>query len=171
MAASTTNSMQEPIFAWPAGFAPGTARSYLRNERTIDAPPERVWATLVAAARWHDWFPNATRVRIEGDADALTAGARFRWSQTGVPLVSEVREFVPLRRLGWSARSPLIRAYHAWDIQPLADGGCHVITDETQNGVMPTLGGRFMHARMLRVHDLWLERLAATSEASRPFPR
>jgi hypothetical protein len=141
--------MQEPRFNWPAGLEPDAARLYFRNERTIDAPAEQIWSWLVAAPLWQSWFPNATNVKIlDGDSAVLRRGSRFRWSQSGVKLDSEVLEYEASKRLGWSARSPFIHAYHAWDIQP-AERGCLVITDETQRGFVPILFGPVLKPRML----------------------
>ncbi|MBV9079515.1 MAG: SRPBCC family protein [Elusimicrobia bacterium] len=151
--------MVDPDFHWPPGFAPNEARLYVRNTRRMAVPVENVWAWLVAAPRWPEWYPNARNVELEDHEVTLTAGTRFRWSQTGVRLSSEVREFVPGRRIAWFARSRLIQAYHAWDLQPDAGLGTLVVTDETQRGLMPLLAAAILRPRMLAIHELWLERL------------
>lgn len=150
--------MDDANFAWPAGFAPDVAKNYIRNERTMHVPIDAVWAWLVAAPRWNSWFPNATKVELPAGATELTAGMHFTWAQSGVWLRTDVREFEPRRRLAWYARSPLIEAYHTWDVQ--TDGTVtRVITDETQNGLMPSIAKPILRPRMLAVHDLWLESL------------
>jgi hypothetical protein len=114
---------------------------YVRNARRIEAPAEQIWSWLVAASLWHAWFSSANNIRIlTGDTRALARGSRFRWSQSGFALDSEVLEFEPPKRLAWSARSPFIRACHAWDLQP-GESGFIVITDETKRGIMPMLFG------------------------------
>ncbi len=150
--------MYEPTFAWPPGFSPNEARLYLRNELDMDAPRASVWAALVAAPQWTSWFPNATGVELPVGSETLGPEMRFKWTQTGVRLETVVVEFVPERRIAWRARSPLIDAYHTWDLSP-SERGCLVITDETQNGIMPTLLGFAMKPRMLAIHDLWLRNL------------
>jgi len=150
--------MTEPSFHWPHGFEPRSARLYLRNSRLIRAAPESIWSWLVRAPRWHSWFPNATNVEILDGGTELTMGTHFRWTQTGITLDSTVREYVAHRRLAWYASSPFIKAYHAWDMSPQADGVL-VVTDETQRGVLPMLMGRILKPRMLSIHERWLEGL------------
>jgi uncharacterized protein YndB with AHSA1/START domain len=149
---------REPAFAWPAGFEPRSARLYFRNARTIAAPAEQIWSWLVAAPLWPSWFPNASNVSLVDGASQLEMGTRFRWTQSGIALDSVVREFVPNRRLAWFATSRLVRAYHAWDLSP-EGGAVHVITDESQHGIMPAMLGPLLKPRMLAIHDLWLARL------------
>ncbi len=150
--------MNDPNFFWPAGFEPDVAALYVRNERTMHAPIESVWAWLVAAPRWNSWFPNAKNVKLPAGATTLVAGMPFTWSQTGIALRTEIREFEPRKRIAWYAESPLIKAYHTWDLQTAGDV-TRVITDETQNGVMPVLVKPILKPRMLAVHDKWLELL------------
>jgi hypothetical protein len=150
--------MNDPSFQWPERFEPSSARLYIRNTRSIAAPAERIWSWLVAAPLWPSWFPNATKVTLLDGATQLAMGTRFRWSQSGVALESVVREYVPNRRLAWFATSPLIQAYHAWDLGA-HDDVVQMITDESQHGIMPALLGPILKPRMLAIHDLWLEKL------------
>lgn len=157
-------AMHEPSFVWPPGFEPEHARLYLRNARDLEASLGAVWAALVAAPAWPNWYPNARAVKLPPGQTTLSEGTRFTWMQTGVALESVVVEFVPERRLAWSARSPFIQAYHTWDLAP-SEKGCSVVTDETQRGMMPTLLGPFLRPKMLAVHDLWLEKLEERARA------
>ncbi len=150
--------MNEPVFQWPDGFEPNSARLYFRNTRTIAAPVEQVWSWLVAAPLWPSWFPNATNVALHDGASELELGTRFRWSQSGLALETVVREYIPNRRLAWFATSPFIRAYHAWDLDA-SGNGVRVITDESQRGIMPAFLGPVLKSRMLAVHDRWLAEL------------
>jgi uncharacterized protein YndB with AHSA1/START domain len=157
-AVSKCASMHDPDFIWPPGFEPREARLYIRNERLIDAPIENVWRWLIAAPLWPQWFRNATNVKLDSGT-ALSDGLHFRWSQSGVALDTIVREFVPPHRLAWFAKSPLIRAYHTWDLREVG-GQTSVVTDETQHGIMPSILGFALRRQMLAVHDRWLAELA-----------
>jgi uncharacterized protein YndB with AHSA1/START domain len=152
-------TIESPIF-WPDAYKPGVAPVFVRNELTISASPERVWSALVEAGSWPSWYPNSHDVRIEGGAAVLSVGARFRWRTFGVSLVSRVAEFVPYERIAWEATSLGVHAYHAW-LLSARDGGCHVLTEETQYGFLARLGDVLMPRRMARGHDLWLARLSA----------
>ena len=152
---------------WPAGFAPTASPVHVSNTLTVAAPPDVVWAWLVRAARWPAWYANARNVRIDGGGTDLSPGARFRWWTFGVPIASQVTEFVPHERIAWDGTGIGIRVYHAWLLEPTA-AGCHVLTEETQHGVAARLGALLMPTRMYRGHRLWLESLDAQARAGAP---
>ncbi len=119
---------------WPDRYAPERAAVHVRNEITIHAPPATVWAWLVRAASWPQWYPNSAGVAIAGGGVDLAPGARFTWRTFGVPVSSEVREFEPPTRIAWDGSGLLLDVYQAWLIEPRA-GGSRVLTEESQNGL------------------------------------
>ncbi len=144
---------------WPPRFAPGTAPIHVRNELTVGASPAAVWRKLVRATGWPDYYANASNVRIDGGAEVLAPGASFRWRTFGVNLSTRVEEFVPGERIAWLARGTGVEAYHAWLIEP-AGAGTHIVTEETQYGLLARLGAVLMPTRMHDWHQKWLEGLA-----------
>ena len=52
-----------------------------------------------------------------------------------------------------------IVAYHAWLITP-TPGGCRVLTEETQKGLVARAGRLIFPGRMEQWHQRWLEGLA-----------
>ncbi len=144
-----------PDFRWPAGYDPAQAALYIRNTRRIGAAPEAIWAQLVAAPLWPQWYRFSKNVSLRDGGTELRAGSRFTWTTQGIRLETEVREFEPFRRLAWFATSPFVSAYHAWDLRPDGDTTV-VVTDETQRGIMPALGSAIVRPMMLRAHDAWL---------------
>ena len=144
---------------WPARYAPGNAPVHVRNERTMRASPEAVWAALVRAARWPEWYPNSSHVTLlRGSPPDLAPDTKFRWKTFGFTIDSTVVEFVPTERIAWDARGLGVDAYHAWLIRPAADG-CYVLTEETQHGWLARLGNLLFPRRMYRGHELWLDSL------------
>ena len=129
--------------------------------------PEVVWRWLVSARHWPDWYPEFRDVVIEGGAAELRAGSRFRWRTFGVSLRSEVLEFVPPERLGWTAQATGIDAYHAWLIERLPSG-CRVRSEETQNGLVARFNHFLRPSSVARIHQLWLERLAEKAKTGLP---
>ena len=119
---------------WPERYEPARVAAFVSNEITIAASPEVVWAWLVRAGDWPAWYPNSSSVQIEGGAAALSAGVAFTWRTFGVRVACAVREFQPYERIAWQGTGLLIDIYHAWLITPVA-GGCHVLTEESQNGL------------------------------------
>jgi hypothetical protein len=152
---------------WPDRYSPQRTRVHVRNEIAIAAKPEIVWAWIVRAKLWPAWYSNSARVAINGGGSDLQAGSTFRWKTFGVTLDSKVEEFVPFERLAWSAKATGINAYHAWLIEPTSDG-CHVNTEETQNGWLATMNKAVRPNDMGRKHQVWLEGLLAKAMTGLP---
>jgi len=155
------------LIRWPEKYAPGRTPVHIRNELDMDVKPDLVWDWLVRAKLWPTWYSNSANVAVEGGGSDLGAGSRFRWKTFGVNLVSKVEEFVPVERLAWSARGMGIDAYHAWLIEPTSLG-CHVITEETQIGLLPRLNNIMRPNQMTRKHQEWLESLVAKARTGLP---
>jgi uncharacterized protein YndB with AHSA1/START domain len=148
---------------WPATFAPGEAELFSHNEVVIAAPCERVWSTLVQASAWPSWYSNAHDVALAGAERELRSGSHFSWTTFGIRVHSEVREFVPARRLAWFGQAPGITAYHAWQLSPLATS-CHVVTDETNNGPRAVALRRDEPEAIHDGHARWLGELKSRLE-------
>jgi hypothetical protein len=80
-----------------------------------------------------------------------------------------VTECEPVRRLAWATTvdgdETGSSAYHGWVITP-TDDGCHVLTEETQQGpwFLEELG-RKRPGALYSYHQEWVERLARAAEA------
>jgi Polyketide cyclase / dehydrase and lipid transport len=155
------------MISWPERYAPGKTSVHVRNELEMDSSPETVWAWLIRAPLWPTWYSNSANVSIEGGGTDLKAGSEFHWRTFGVNLTSKVEEFSPFERLAWSARGTGIDAYHAWLIEP-TEGGCHVLTEETQIGFLPRLNNLARPNHMSRWHQNWLEGLRSQARKGLP---
>jgi uncharacterized protein YndB with AHSA1/START domain len=154
---------------WPEEFLPARSAVWVRNEIVIAAPPETVWAWLVRAELWPEWYSNSADIHFISHAGLdLRNRSRFRWKTFGVRITSKVLEFEPCTRLGWDAHGIGLDAYHAWVLTPLADGSTHVLTEETQHGWLARLGNKLMPRRMSVRHQLWLEALSAKAQSGPP---
>jgi len=129
-----------------------------------------VFAWLVHAERWPEWYSQCGSVRIlAGPATTLDIGTRFRWTVLGVPVETIVEECEPPVRLAWSGTGLGAAAYHSWDVAP-TDDGCRVVTEETQRGLVPSLL-RIVLRPLLRFTQVrWLDALAQVAVAA-PAPR
>lgn len=145
---------------WPRGFAPDEAPIHVVNRFETATAPEIVWRRLIHAAGWPAIYANASDVAIEGVGADLFAGARFTWKTFGIALKSEVKEFEPETRIAWLAEGIGVTAYHAWLIMPTT-GGCTILTEETQYGLVSRVGLLLFPTRMERWHQKWLEALGA----------
>lgn len=149
---------------WPDRYRPENTAAHVRNEILIAAAPDRVWAWLVEAARWPEWYPNAREVRLADGRTRLFPGAVFDWRTFGFPVHSTVREFIPEERIAWDGTGLGLDVYHAWLLVP-RDRGTWVLTEENQNGVGARLQSLFAPNRMSKWHQVWLERLRERAES------
>ncbi|HZJ25870.1 MAG TPA: SRPBCC family protein [Acidimicrobiia bacterium] len=108
-------------------------RDIVSVERTIDAPPEKIFE-LVADPRRHHEFDGSGTVRDvkAGGDDQLELGSEFGMSmKLGIPysMVSTVVEFEDGRRVAWQSRPPglfgKIAGGRIWryELEPLDSGG------------------------------------------------
>lgn len=146
---------------WPADFAPERCPVHVVNRIATRTAPGIVWRRLIRAVDWPASYANARDVRIEGGGADLFAGARFTWRTFGVSLHTRVVEFERETRIAWLAEATGVRAHHAWLIAPAAGGGCTILTEETQHGLLARAGALLMPKRMGYWHQRWLEALAA----------
>jgi hypothetical protein len=125
----------------------------------MSSRPDVVWAWLIRAQLWPTWHPNSANIRfITGQPPDLALGTRFKWKTFRLTVESKVLEFVPMERLAWDAHATSFDGYHAWLIEK-TETGCHVLTEETQRGLLPRLQKAFTPNRMKNQHRVWLERL------------
>lgn len=152
---------------WPPRFDPANSNVFVSNKIVINAAPEMVWAWLVAAKLWPEWYSNSANVQLPGDVANLAPGMQFEWRTFGVNLMSTVKEFELHSRLAWDAKATGIEAYHAWVIER-QKGKTLVLTEETQHGWLARLGKMLMPGRMHRYHQIWLEKLREKAESGLP---
>lgn len=154
---------------WPDYYQPRNCPVHVRNELDMTAEQEHVWAWLLRSTLWPTWYINSANIKIlEGRGPDLQMGTRFRWKTFGVTITSTVLEYIPCECIAWNAHTFGIDAYHAWVLQPSAQG-CHVLTEETQHGWLARLGKLLMPNRMYKFHQLWLEGLATKALTGLPL--
>lgn len=148
---------------WPAGLDPATSPVYARNTLDVPADPAWVWARLVDAQSWPDWYANARRVRLRERAAldgagraVLGPGTVFTWVTFGVPVRCEITEWEPHRLLGWSGTGPGARGHHRWELTGLVGGGTRAVTEEVQAGPVPTVAAPVLRRGLLHWHQRWL---------------
>ena len=157
---------------WPEHCSPHNSPIYTLNELRMSVPVDAVSEWLVRAPLWPTWYSNSRDVRIlEGpDPHRLGDGSRFRW-RTSNTLWTSIETTVdicePPASLGWGGEAMGSRGYHSWLLLP--DGaGCHVITEECQAGLLPTVGRRLLKPGLLRHHQRWLEGLERQAQGGPP---
>jgi uncharacterized protein YndB with AHSA1/START domain len=160
---------EQPTVRWPEGFEPACAQVFAHNEIIIPAPVETVWAWLIRAEDWPDWYANARNIHfLSHAAPDLRNRSRFRWKTFGLGITSKVLEFEPYRRLGWDAQGIGVKAWHAWVLTPLGANRTHVLTEETQTGWLARLARSLFPSRLQTQHQIWLEGLSLKAQSGPP---
>jgi uncharacterized protein YndB with AHSA1/START domain len=112
-----------------------------RNERFIEAPPERVFAVLADASSYGEWVVGSKEIR-DADGTFPARGSRFHHSIGFGPLVvrdhTEVLESDPPRRLRLEARArPLGSATVTLDLRPESSGTRVTLTEDPSGYTAP----------------------------------
>jgi uncharacterized protein YndB with AHSA1/START domain len=154
---------------WPEQYDPRRSAIYALNDIDVKAPSEVVWKLLVDAKNWSSHFPPEDQVEILSGEKELGLGTKFHRVTVGYSMSLVVTEFVPGRRLAWSTTVDGDKtgstAYHGWVITP-TDEGCHVLSEETQQGdFLLELIGRKNPGALYRYHLDWVEGLKRAAEA------
>ncbi|ADW68504.1 SRPBCC domain-containing protein [Granulicella tundricola] len=154
---------------WPHRFDPKTSAIYALNDIDVKAPPEMIWKLLVDAEHWSSYFPAENQVKILSGEAELELGTKWTRMTVGIPTRLIVTEYEPNTRLSWSTTvdgdETGSSAYHGWVITP-TDRGCHVLSEETQQGpyFLEALG-RKHPGGLYSYHQEWVEKLARAAEA------
>lgn len=152
---------------WPPKYHPNSSDVHVVNNLEMDVSVDEAWNALIRAVDWPRWYPNAKNVRfLNSDKKTLELGTQFRWKTFGITIDCTVREFQPFERLSWSSDSPGISVYHGWHFTPQGER-CHIITEETQQGIIPKAAQFLMPKRMHKFHQIWLEQLEEKAKSSR----
>ncbi|MGD1947261.1 MAG: SRPBCC family protein [Croceivirga sp.] len=150
---------------FPENFEPKNCPVHARNEIAINAPVKDVWNWLIHVNTWPDWYPNSSNIKILNQRNGmLAADTQFKWRTFNTNITSTMKKYQPYEQLAWEAKGFGIHAYHGWLIVP-KENSVQVITEETQNGLLPKLFGGFIQKGLLKQHQIWLEGLKKMSEA------
>ena len=78
----------------------------LEVSTSITAPAERVWATIIAVERWHEWTASITSIE-KLEPGELQVGSKVKIKQAKLPpAVWTVTALDPGRRLEWQSKGP-----------------------------------------------------------------
>ncbi len=149
---------------WPAQHDPASAPVFAHNAVDIAAQPETVWSLLIDCVMWPSWYKHCTDVSILRGGPLLTAASKFRFKTLGFFFEPEIETFEPYRELSWSAKGPAgTSGAHTWYIEE-SSGGCRVITEEAQRGLLLAVIGRRTRRILLASHEEWLRALKELAE-------
>lgn len=77
---------------WPSYYRPEKC-VHVSNNLDMSAPRDRVWAHLIRADLWPDWYPNSKNLRfLNQPGPDLQPGTRFTWKTFDLTITSTVLE-------------------------------------------------------------------------------
>jgi len=151
---------------WPTDVAPSVTSVHAKNELETELSPERIWPWLIHARRWPEFYADASRVRTSAPEPVL--GMEFTWRTLGTRVTTVIEELVPNERLAWRGTGPLwSRGYHAW-VFTRRGGGTHIVTEENQRGLLPSLFRSRLEKRLHDCHQRWLVGLVRAASLGDP---
>jgi len=112
-----------------------------REEWTIDAPKEKVWAVLSDVSTWKQWMPGVANVlTVEADTHAVTE-AHYAGSTQGLPFRQEIvigsvedeKNIQVIRKL------PGMTVSVTYELSDTPSGGTVVIRDIESHGLLSYL--------------------------------
>ncbi|MFY1689143.1 SRPBCC family protein [Plantactinospora sp. WMMB782] len=145
-----------------------TAPVISRHSVTVHASAETVWHVLTDIDAWTTWLPELPYARVETPGP-LGPGSVFRWSASGLDIVSTIAEVRPYERLVWSGHangSDGILGIHVWKLAP-GDDGLVVSTEESFAGPPVDADPDSIQAALDESLVTWLQRLKDTAETDR----
>jgi uncharacterized protein YndB with AHSA1/START domain len=137
------------------------APAVVRIERTIAAPPERLWQLQTDVAAWPSWQKDIATATLAGP---FAAGNSFTWTSAGLdtPIVSTIYAVEAEHAILWGGPSAGIDGIHRWTFDA-AGVGTRVTTEESWAGAAveanPTEARKMLAASL----DRWLDFLTAAS--------
>lgn len=151
---------------WPSKHLPSLSSVFAQNTIEIAAEPGTVWSQLIDCVQWPSWYKYCSDASVLRGGPLLSANAKFRFKTLRLYFEPEIETFHPPRMLVWSAKGPMgTSGAHAWYIEPTL-GGCRVITEEVQSGVLLILLGHRTRQLLLTTHEEWLRALKQRAEGT-----
>ncbi len=144
---------------WPEGLGPENCRILSHNEIWTPLSAQVLWAKLIRAQKWPEWYPNSRDVQMKDGSSELKMGSEFTWTTFGLEVRSKVLIYEPFENLGWNAHEILgWHGFHGWRFLP-QDSGTLVITQEIQTGPGDFLLASLVKKTLEKGHQVWLEQL------------
>ena len=138
------------------GYATSLPREHVAStELTIEAPPDRVFATIRDFGRMHQWAPDVVALqRVDGPVPMYRSD-----SEQGV-LIYAITEEVPSERLvsELTAEPADFGGRWIWELEPAGDGTKVTLTEE---GWVEPVSFRFL----MTVTGMYDDNVIATTEA------
>jgi hypothetical protein len=127
----------------------------------LAVPAEACWRAFLKTEDWPRWFPTLQRLERAAAAAPFSVGEELvlhlAFRGRGAPVRVRVLEVSP-SHVRWSGRSFGVTGDHSYRVEPVGEGGCRFLSEESFSGLPVRLIPRFVFAELQREHDLGMER-------------
>lgn len=107
-----------------------------RDSILINAPVENVWEVLVGFEKWNQNFDFIKSAKLK---DSLSVGRKFYWKTTKLKLTSTILMVEPNKLLLWKGGKYGVLVYHNWIFKRMSTNQTLLISEESQQGFIPTI--------------------------------
>ena len=139
-------------------------------ERTIEAPPQRVFDKLIDVASWPTWMPRSFVPLLRSDTRSpLRLGDRVKVKVGGAPLPTTIRmsKLVRPTEVAWRGGvRGVFWAEHRFVLEPVGDRRTRVRSIETWRGALSGLLRPFVHPVAVRAANAQLAGLDGAAAIS-----
>jgi uncharacterized protein YndB with AHSA1/START domain len=142
-----------------AGQVQPDAPLHSKHELVVQAPPSKVWATLVDPAGWPAWHKAVRSARATGP---FAPGVTFEWNNEGTTVNSRVALARSPEVLAWTGSAWGAKAVHVWRLAAEGEDATRVTVEETMDG--PLISLLFPQKKLDDAVVVWLTDLNVESE-------
>jgi len=136
------------------------APAFAREEATISATVQEVWAVLSDLEKWPEWNGSVSAMEVFGP---LLPNTEFHWVAGGMRIKSRIEEVEAPNRIAWSGRTMGIKAVHVWELSPAGDL-TKVRTEESFQGLIVRLFAKRMNSELVKALRQGVEALKIEAE-------
>lgn len=132
-----------------------------RDSTFISAPVESVWKVLVGFEKWNQNFDFIKSAKLK---DSLAVGRKLDWQTTKLKLTSTILKVEPNKQLLWKGGKYGVLVYHNWIFIALSPNQTLLISEESQQGIAPTIFKKKFQKSLKNGSVKWLNQIKQNSE-------
>jgi uncharacterized protein YndB with AHSA1/START domain len=133
----------------------------------IDAPPAKVWATLVDVENWPLWSESMETVERLDKTQPFGLGSEVRIKQPKLPpLVWKLVEFNPGLSFAWASGTRFVKTWAEHRVEAAADGRSKVTLGIRQSGPLAWLAALYFGKTTRRYVEMEADGLKRFCESS-----
>lgn len=132
-----------------------------RDSVFINAHVDSVWKTLVEFEKWNQNFDFILSAQLK---DSLAVGRKLDWQTTKLKLNSIFLKVEPNKQLLWKGEKYGVLVYHNWLFIALSANQTLLISEESQQGVVPRIFKKKFQKSLKEGSIKWLNQIKLKAE-------